>query len=73
MTEEKKKTEFTENKLKELIGVTGILESVYGGFHITVTHEKNFDFPGVLRELLSCSHSIYIEKDSYGRIKIVTD
>lgn len=47
--------EFLENRLRSIVGKCGKVEGVYGGFKITVLDEKEFDYCGVLREILGTS------------------
>ncbi|GEM_PF-3248768 len=46
---------FLENRLQDLVGNCGKVEGVYGGFRITVTKPNDFDYCGVLKEILAKS------------------
>jgi len=61
---------FLENRLMQLIGKSGEIKSVYGGFHIIVTKPEVFDYTGVFNELLKANQHICVEKTN-GKIKII--
>lgn len=47
-----------ENRIRSIVGKCGRVEGVYGGFRITVLNEKEFDYYGVLHEILGSSKFI---------------
>ncbi len=65
----KKNEEFLENRLKSLIGSSGELRSLYGGFEILIT-KKGFDYVGVLQELLGANLTVNVEKRD-GNLAII--
>ncbi len=44
-----------ENRIRDLVGKNGTVEGVYGGFKITVKKPDEFDYCGVLVEILKSS------------------
>jgi len=50
-----------ENRLRQLVGETGTVQAVYGGFHIRVRKEDEFDWVGVLRTLVKAGLNIGVE------------
>ena len=46
--------DFLENRLSGLVGKFGDMEEVYGGLRITVKNDREFDYHGVLMEILEC-------------------
>ncbi|MCX8175536.1 MAG: ATP cone domain-containing protein [Candidatus Micrarchaeota archaeon] len=54
--------EYLENRIRDLVGKNGVVEGVYGGFRITVKKPDEFDYCGVLMEILKTSKfSVNIE------------
>ncbi len=53
--------EFLENRLKSLVGNSGELRSLYGGFEILIK-ETGFDYAGVFKELLNLNLSVTVEQ-----------
>jgi len=51
-----------ENRIRDLVGKTGLVEGVYGGFRITVKKNDDFDYCGVFQEILGRSRlSVNVE------------
>lgn len=54
--------DFLENRIRDLVGKNGLVEGVYGGYRITVKKPDDFDYCGVLSEILGSSRfSVNVE------------
>ena len=62
---------FLENRLRDLAGNCGKVEGVYGGFKITVMRPNDFDYCGVLKEILIKSGLHIIVELRRGKLVII--
>ena len=59
-----------ETNIKELIGDSGTLSIVYGGYEIRVIDQKNFRWAEIMEWLLKCGCEVYVfRKNDYIIIK----
>jgi hypothetical protein len=58
-----------ETRLKKMVKETGEVQSVYGGFEITVTKPNLFPWYRVIHELVEIGQNVWMSKKE-GRIHI---
>jgi hypothetical protein len=61
-----------ETRLKKMVKETGKVQSVYGGYEITVTKPNLFPWHKVIRELLEIGQEVWVNKKE-GKLRIRTE
>jgi hypothetical protein len=58
-----------ESRLRGIVGKSGMVSSVYGGFEIIVLEPSNFRWYDVLTTLLDIGHEVWVTKKN-GHLRI---